>query len=149
MAMSMSTPQFVKQPAEPGFRAFHYAPTAPSRTVRQISIAQLIKRRDAIVWRLLGFEHDIAAHNLERYWNVLDKMMEISVNSAIDIVEEAYYARFRKLRPYEQQHEYPGTRQDVYRIAYSDHDKSHEDFSSGTLVEHALEVLQEQAYALL
>ncbi len=75
--------------------------------------------------------------------------MEISVNSAIDILEEAYCARFRKLQPYEQEHDYPGTRQDVYRIAYSDHYKPHEDFSSGTLVEHALDVLQEHAYALL
>jgi hypothetical protein len=76
-------------------------------------------------------------------------MMEISVYSAIEVLEEAYCTRLRKLRPYEQRHEYPGVRQEIYRITYPEWYKSYEDFTSSALVEHALDVLQEQAYALL
>ena len=149
MALIVSTSQLVKQQRGYPLHALYYPPVVPTRTLRQVSRSQLIKRRDTMVWRLLEFEHDIAAHNLEQYWNILDEMMEISLNSAIDVLEEAYCARFRKLQPYEQQHEYPGVQQEVYRIAYFERHKPYEDFASGTLMEHALDVLQERAYAFL
>jgi hypothetical protein len=150
MAIIVSTPQLVQRQASSVVHSFQYPPAAFStRTLREVSARYIIKRRDAIVWRLLGFEHDVPARHLEQYWNLLDAMMEISVNSAIDVLEEAYCARFRKLQPYEKQQQYPGVQQEVYRIAYVERHKPHEDFTNGTLVEHALDILQEQAYALL
>lgn len=150
MAMIVSTPQLVQQQGNYVCHPFQYPPAAfPTRILRERSSRDIIKRRDAIVWRLLGFEHEVSARNLEHYWNLLDTMMEISVNSAIEVLEEAYCARSRKLEMYEKRQYYPGIRQDVYRIAYFESHKPHEDFTSGTLLEHALEILQEQAYALL
>lgn len=147
MAMIVSTSQLVQQGGYV-FQSFQYPLAAPKRSLREVSSSHLMNRRDAIVWRLLGFEHEVAAQNLEPFWNLLDKMMDVSVRSAIDTLQEAYCARFRKLRPQEKRQHYPGVQQDVYRIAYFDRSMPHEDFTSGALVEHALDILQEQAYAL-
>lgn len=147
MAIIVSTSQLVQQEGYV-FPSFQYPPAAPKRSLREVSASHLMNRRDAIVWRLLGFEHEVASQNLEPFWNLLDRMMDVSVESAIDILQEAYCARFRKLRPYEKRQYHPGVQQDVYRIAYFDRNTPHEDFTSGALVEHALDILQEQAYAL-
>lgn len=153
MAMIVARPHIVQQQTGTAFQAFQYsAPIPPSglpHALRHVSTRHLIQRRDAMVWRLLNFEHDVAAHNLEQYWDILDAMMEISIHSAIEVLEKAYCTHIRELTGYERRGHYPGMRQEVYRVAYSDRQRPYEDFTRGALIEHALDVLQEQAYALV
>ena len=115
----------------------------------QTPIESSTRYRDAAVWRLLCLEKDVDANDLAMYWEIMDAMMDISIESAIILLQNLYEYRVRKLRPLEKKRLYPAISNDLYRLEYDDERGGSRDVCAGTLLNDAIDLLQTEAERLV
>ena len=115
---------------------------------RPASLAVVARYRDAAVWRLLRLERRVDADDLRAYWEIMDALMDISLASAILLLQHLYEYRVQQLTPAERHAAYPGVTNDLYRLAYDDQPGGSRDVCAATLIMEALDVLQEEAERL-
>ena len=128
------------------FEAFKDQRSSDSQEIsRKTSFESSKKYRDAMVWRLLCRERFVDVENLQPYWELMDAMMDISIESASALLENLYEYRVRKLLPLEKRRLYPGVSNDVYRMEYDDEQGGYRDVCAGTLINEAIDLLQAEA----
>ncbi len=116
---------------------------------QEVPIESSRKYRDAAVWRLLCLEDRVEAGNLMAYWEIMDQMMEISIDSAIKLLENLYEYRARQLSPFEKRRQYPDVSNDLYRLEYDEEGESYRDVCAGTLINEVIDLLQTEAERLV
>lgn len=131
------------------FQAFQYPPVSRSTRLQEVSHEAVITYRDALVWRLISLEQRVSAEDRYLYWDILDAMMDISVQSAIELLNNVYGYHIRPLQPCEKFCEYPGIRGEIYRLESSGAQGISKDLSSGALLKEALYTLKEHACHLI
>jgi hypothetical protein len=107
------------------------------------------KYRDAAVWRLLRREEHVDIEDLLSFWELLDQMMDISMESATMLLQHLYEYRIRKLSMLEQQRLYPGVSNPLYRLEYDGGCGGYRDVCAGTLLREAIDLLQAEAERLI
>ncbi len=111
----------------------------------EVSFEVSTRHRDAAVWRLLCLEDRVDASDLQAYWDVMDAMMEMSVESAVFLLQTMYECRIRALTSAEKARLYPGVAHPLYRLEYMDDRGGRRDACAGSLVDEALDLLYEEA----
>ncbi|PIE32348.1 hypothetical protein CSA56_15875 [candidate division KSB3 bacterium] len=118
---------------------------APQNISREVST----KHRNAALWRLLCLEHRVEASDLMTYWEIMDDMMDLSIVSAVVLLELLYDYQVRKLKTWEKNRHYPGVSNDIYRLEYDDQPGGYRDVCASALINEAIDVLQEEAERLV
>ncbi len=132
------------------FQSFQYPSIPIQKPVpEEMPIESSKKYRDAAVWRLLCLEQHVDASDLMTYWEIMDSMMDISIQSAINLLQSVYEYRVRKLQPFEKTQEYPGVSNDLYRLEYDDERGGYRDVCVGTLINEAIDLFQAEAERLV
>jgi hypothetical protein len=101
------------------------------------------------VWRLLSLEQHVDAEDCYQYWDILDTMMDLSVESATELLQNVYGYHVRKLWPAEKFCNYPDRRDEVYQIELPGPQGISKDLSSGALIKEALYAMKEHACHLV
>ena len=131
-------------------QVFQYSPRPVQKPLPKIvSTTISTKHRDAAVWHLLCQEEQVDSIDLPIYWDIMDVMMEISVDIAIKFLETLYEYRVRMLDEKEKQRQYPEIPNALYRLEYDDQPGVYRDVCAGTLINEAIDLLQEEAERLL
>ncbi|GAK55327.1 hypothetical protein U27_02159 [Candidatus Vecturithrix granuli] len=117
----------------------------PQECPPKASLESWRKYRDAVVWRLLCQEERVDIDDLLSYWEILDEMMDISIESASLLLHNLDEYRIRKLTTFEKQRLYPGVTNDVFRLEYDDGQGGSRDVCTGTLLHEAIDLLQAEA----
>lgn len=117
----------------------------PQERPPEASLESWKKYRDAAVWRLLCQEEQVDIDDLLSYWEILDEMMDISIESASLLLHTLDEYRIRKLTTLEKQRLYPGVTNDVFRLEYDDGHGGFRDVCAGTLLHEAIDLLQAEA----
>ncbi len=117
----------------------------PQERPPEPSLESWRKYRDTVVWRLLCQEDRVDVDDLLSYWEILDEMMDISIESASLLLHNLDEYRIRKLTPFEKQWLYPGVTNDVFRLEYDDSQGGTRDICAGTLLHEAIDLLQAEA----
>jgi hypothetical protein len=131
------------------FQSFQYPPVSRSNALQDVSHEAVIKYRDALVWRLLSLEQHVDTEDLYLYWDILDTMMNLSVESATELLQNVYGYHIRKLWPAEKLCNYPDRRDEIYQIELPDNQGISKDLSSGALLKEALYAMKEHACHLI
>lgn len=130
------------------FQVFHHSPRQKAKKVTpppDVSFEVSTRRRDAAVWRLLCMEDRVDTADLQAYWEVMDAMMEMSVESAVFLLQTMYEYRIRALSSTEKARFYPGVSHPLYRLEYVDDRGGQRDVCAGSLVDEAIDLLYEEA----
>ena len=127
------------------FQVFQYPPAPNSEHIRATNLESVKRYRDAVVWRLLCLEDRVDTGDLYAYWEILDALMDLSVQSAIQLLQNLYEYEVRKLQPLERKQAYPGIANDLYRLEYRDAEGGCRDVCVGTLLQEAIDLLHEEA----
>lgn len=130
------------------FQVFQYSSRPKAKKVTpppEVSFEVSTRHRDAAVWRLLCLEDRVDASDLQAYWDVMDAMMEMSVESAVFLLQTMYECRIRALTSAEKARLYPGVAHPLYRLEYMDDRGGRRDACAGSLVDEALDLLYEEA----
>ena len=117
----------------------------PQERPPEASLESWKKYRDAAVWRLLCQEEQVDIDDLLSFWEILDEMMDISIESASLLLHTLDEYRIRKLTTLERQRLYPGVTNDVFRLEYDDGRGGSRDVCAGTLLHEAIDLLQAEA----
>jgi hypothetical protein len=75
------------------FQSFQYPNTQPLQKIQGICRESVIQHRDDIIWHLLCSENRVAVNDLVMYWEIIDAMMDLSVQSAMQLLQNASYER--------------------------------------------------------
>jgi hypothetical protein len=127
---------------------FQYPPKAMPKP-KFVPPSTSMKHRDAAVWRLLRQEERVDAIDLSTYWDIMDVMMVISVDIAIQFLETLYEYQVRKLNDLERKRQYPDVSNDLYRMEYDDEPGVYRDVCAGILISEAIDLLLEEAERLV
>jgi len=134
------------------FHVFQYSSRQKAKKLTpppDISFDVSTRRRDAAVWRLLCHEDRVDTTDLQTYWEIMDAMMDISVESAVFLLQTLYEYRIRVLSSAEKAHLYPGVPHPLYRLEYVDDRGGRRDVCAGSLIDEAIDVLYEEAERLV
>lgn len=129
------------------FHAFHYHQS--KRNINEIPIESSRKYRNAVVCRLLRFRERVHEDDLPTYWEIIDEMLDLSLESAIQLLQNLYEYHVRKLQPGESQREYPQISNALYRLEYDDEQGGFRDVCADALFNEAIDLLQEEADRLI
>ena len=128
------------------FQAFHY----PNQyVVDDIPIESARRYRNTVVCHLLRFRERVHKDDLSTYWDIIDEMLELSLASAIQLLQNIYEYHVRKLPQSESKREYPHISNDLYRLEYDDEQGGYRDVCAGALLNEAVDLLQEEANRLI
>ena len=131
-------------------QVFQHEPKSFCRNVPQDIPRDIsTKHRNAALWRLLCWESRVDVSDLIMYWEIMDEMMDMSIASAVTLLEILYEYKVRKLRTWEKNRQYPGVTNDIYRLEYDDQPGVYRDVCAGALIHEAIDVLQEEAERLV
>ena len=128
------------------FPAFHYQ---NKQSINEIPVESARKYRNAVVCRLLRFRERVQQDDLPTYWEIIDEMLDLSLESAIQLLQNLYEYHVRRLRPSESQREYPQIANALYRLEYDDEQGGFRDVCAGALFNEAIDLLQEEADRLI
>jgi hypothetical protein len=128
------------------FHTFHYH---PEHINNEIQIESSRKYRNAVVCRLLRFRDRVHEDDLLTYWEIIDEMLDLSLGSAIQLLQNIYEYHVRKLQPNESRREYPQISNELYRLEYDDEQGVFRDVCAGALLNEAIDLLQEEADRLI
>ncbi len=129
---------------------FQYHPASVQRAMPEdMPVESSRKYRDTAVWRLLCLEDYVDVSDLISYWEIMDAMMDISIASAINLLQNLYEYRVRKLQAPEKRRLYPETPNDLYRLEYDDERGGYRDICARTLINEAIDLLQAEAERLV
>ena len=134
------------------FHVFQYSSRPKAKKLTpppDISFDVSTRRRDAAVWRLLCHEDRVDTTDLQSYWDIMDAMMDISVESAVFLLQTLYEYRIRVLSSAEKARLYPGVSHPLYRLEYVDERGGQRDVCAGSLIDEAIDVLYEEAERLV
>lgn len=130
------------------FQVFQHSSRPKAKKVTpppEVSSEVSTRHRDAAVWRLLCMEDRVDTTDLQAYWEVMDAMMEMSVESAVFLLHTLYEYRIRALTSAEKARLYPGVSHPLYRLEYMDERGGQRDVCAGSLVDEAIDLLYEEA----
>ncbi len=132
------------------FPAFHYQTEYQSeKGIDEILIDSSRKYRNAVVCRLLRLRDRVNEDDLPTYWEIIDQMLDLSLESAIQLLQNLYEYHVRKLLPNESRREYPQISNELYRLEYDDEQGGFRDVCAGALLNEAVDLLQEEADRLI
>ncbi len=137
---------YVQEVGKYFFPAFHYQ-NKQSRD--EIPIESARKYRNAVVCRLLRFRERVHEDDLPTYWEIIDDMLDLSLESAIQLLQNLYEYHVRKLHPGESLREYPQIANELYRLEYDDEQGGFRDVCVDALFNEAIDLLQEEADRLI
>ncbi|GAK48876.1 hypothetical protein U14_00087 [Candidatus Moduliflexus flocculans] len=126
---------------------FQHSPRQKAKKITppDVSFEVSTRRRDTAVWRLLCLEDRVDTTDLQAYWEVMDAMMEMSVESAVFLLQTMYEYHIRALTSAEKARLYPGVSHPLYRLEYVDERGGRRDVCAGSLVDEAIDLLYEEA----
>lgn len=104
--------------------------------------------RNAVVCQLLRFRDSIQAEHLATYWELVDTILDLSIEVAVQLLQNVYEYRVRKLPPSESQDAYPHLAHEVYRLEY-DEPGVFRDVCASALINEAVDLLQEEVERLI
>ena len=128
------------------FPAFYYQ---NKYGLNEIPIESARKYRNAVVCSLLRFRERVHEDDLPTYWELIDDMLDLSLESAIQLLQNLYEYHVRKLRPSESRREYPQISNELYRLEYDDEQGGFRDVCADALFNEAIDLLQEEADRLI
>lgn len=149
IALSYAQPEKSQTVEKPSFSYFFFQHRLWQDRPQEMPLESWRKYRDAIVWRLMCQEDQVDIVDLMSYWEILDEMMEISLESASTLLQNLYEYRIRKLSASEKQRLYPGVTNELYRLEYDDGCGGYRDICPGILLREAIDLLQIEAERLI
>ena len=149
-ALSYSQPHTSQHPVQAfGGPYFLFKHDLSQKRPQEMSLESWTKYRDAAVWRVLCREEQVDIENLLSFWELLDQMMDISIESASLLLQNLYEYRIRKLSVHERQRLYPDVTNELFRLEYDDGCGGYRDVCAGTLLCEAIDLLQAEAERLI
>lgn len=149
IALSYSQPHAPQHPVQTFFGPhFLFQHDLSQECPQEMPLESWTKYRDAAVWSLLCREEQVDIENLLSFWELLDQMMDISIESASKLLQNLYEYRIKKLSMHEKQRLYPGVSNELFRLEYDD-GGGYRDVCTGTLLREALDLLQAEAERLI
>ena len=115
----------------------------------EIPIESAQRYRNAAVCRLLRYRWFVHEDDLLQYWEIIDEILDLTLPSAIKMLQNLYECRVRKLPLTESQYEYPEITNSLYRLEYDDQQGGSRDVCVSTLFKEAIDLLQEEADRLI
>jgi len=128
------------------FHAFHYQ---HKQVINEIPIESSRKYRNTVVCRLLRFRDRVHEDDLPTYWEIIDEMLNLSLEAVVQLLQNLYEYHIRKLRPSESRREYPQIANELYRLEYDDEQGGFRDVCAGALFNEAIDLLQDEADRLI
>lgn len=102
------------------------------------------KYRDSVVWRLLRMENHLGKNKLTTYWKLMDTMMNLSLKSAITLLQKRYGYRVRHLHQNTRQ---KGVSGKCYRLENRNRGEYRE-VSTNVLLRKTIELLRDEIKSL-
>jgi hypothetical protein len=127
--------------------AFHYQPQPQPSD--DIPIASARHYRNDVVCRLLCLRDRVHEDDIPAYWEIIDEMLRLTTKSAIQLLQNLYEYRVRKLPFHESLRNYPQITNALYRLEYEDDPGGFRDVCAGALLKEAIDLLQEEADRLI
>jgi hypothetical protein len=115
----------------------------------EIPLESAQRYRNAVVCHLLRLRTRVSKDDRTTYWDIIDDMLNLSLPSAIQLLQTIYEYRVRKLPIRESQQCYPHIHNELYRLEYNDEHGGTRDVCAGALLNEAVDLLQEEAVRLI
>lgn len=105
--------------------------------------------RDDVLWNFLCREDWVDLADLIEYWRIIDTIMDISLQSAKQVLQTHYKCQVRTLRPRGKKRNISGINHEMYRLEYKNNRGTDRELPASALLIEAIDLLKEEAEGLI
>ncbi len=127
--------------------------TQPSRysnstIFEEIHLESVKKYRDAALWDILCLDDRIDLSDVDRYWEIIHSLMDLSLQSAIQLLQNRHQCQGRTLQFNGKTWKYPEIVRELHQAVYQDGQGVYRDLLASVVLIETIDLLQQKAESL-